>query len=330
MAKSLRKWWRNCAGEADSDISDIDKMEDRLAPLDPDVSKIRELISTLELCHHKAERWVENIIEAIGAGKTDKGLGTRPPASLHPAENIWLNACAALQAWCAGCPSKEIDLVIGTVPASQLLDCLGERSPLKEWQAQRVIDKIRSAIHWPQSSDDPTSQYVWILLGGGEYESFYRRDCPQQYKEHEEFWLKTVKTIVHDTVNGKKAELSLGLAIDMLMPCHWNFVSNLQLVLEAIGGDLHPVRAFAACGRNINLLPNRERMETISRTIRVFCGNTQINRGVDQEILALLGEPTETKKWLAASLDKTVRLQLDPPPELRKVCKLEGPDWIKQ
>jgi hypothetical protein len=330
MLRYVRPWWRNCAVEEDPEILEIDSIEDSIAPLNPNVSKIRELISTLELCHHKADRWVDNIIEAIGAGRTQKGLGTREPASLHPVEKIWQNACAALQVWCAGCPSTEVDLTIDTFPASHLLGGLGERSPIKEWQAQRVIEKIRSAIRWPQSYGDPTSQYVWILLSGGEYELVYRSDCPQHYKEHEEFWLKTVKTIIHDTENGEQTELSLGLAIDMLMPCHWEFVSNLKLVLEAIGGKFDPEKPFAACGRNINLLPNRKRMEMISHTLRVFYGDSQVDREVDKEILAQLGEVSETKRWLAASLDKTIRLQLNPPPELRAISALYGPDWIKQ
>jgi len=182
-------------------------MEDHIAPIDPNVAKIRALISSLELCHHKAERWVGNIIKAIGAGETRKGLGTRSLGQQHPAEKVWQNACAALSAWCAGCPSTKVDLSIDTVPASQLLACLGERSPLKEWQVQRVIEKIRSAIHWPQSRDDPTAQYVWILLGGGEYEFAYCNECPEHYKEHEEFWLRTVRTIIHDSENGDEAHL---------------------------------------------------------------------------------------------------------------------------
>jgi len=305
-------------------------MEDRQAPIDPNVAKIRGLISTLELCHHKAERWVENIIKAIGEGETTKGLGTRSPGEAHYAEKVWQNACAALSAWCAGCPSTTIDLSIGAVPASQLLVRLGERSRLKEWQVQRVVEKIRSAIHWPQSRDDPTAQYMWILLGGGEYEPAYRNECPEYYKEHEEFWLRTVRTIIHDSINGDEAHLSLGVAIDMLMPCHWRFVENLGIVLEAIGGKLHPDKPFAACGRNITLAPIRHRMEIVSHTLKVFCGDQVSDAELDRGLLVLLGEPTETKRWLAASLDKTIRLQLNPPAKLRAVSALAGPDWIEQ
>lgn len=330
MTTTCRSCWRNCAQEADSEILDIDRMEDEIAPISPSVSKIRELISSLELCHHKADRWVNNIIKAIGKGEIQKGLGTRSPDQEHPTEKVWQNACAALSAWGAGCPSTKVDLLIDTVPASRLLACLGERSPLKEWQVQRVIEKIRSAIHWPQSSDDPTAQYVWILLSGGDYEIAYRNECPKRYKEHEDFWLSTVRTIMHDSENGQEAELSLGLAIDMLMPCHWRFVTNLQIVLEAIGGKLILDKPFAACGRNITLVPIRRRMLIVSNTLNVFCGEPESDLEVEKELLELLGKPTEVKKWLAASLNKTIRLQLNPPAEIRSISALTGPDWITQ
>jgi len=327
---SCRSWWRNCALEPDSQILAIDTMEDHISPIAPGVSRIRELISALELCHHKADRWVHNIIEAIGAGQTKKGLGTRSPGQYHAVEQVWRNACAALSAWCAGCASTSLELSIGTVPAPQMLARLRERSPLKEWQVQRVVEKIRSVVHWPQSLDDPASQYVWILYGGGEYEPAYHSQCPERYKEHEEFWLATVRTIIHDSADGNQARLSLGLAIDMLWPCHWRFVENLQFVLEAIGGSLHPETPFAACGRNIALSPLRGRMEIVSNTLKVFCSDSKSEKQVDRQMLALLGEPTEVKRWLAASLDKTIRLQLSPPAELRALSALAGPAWIRQ
>ena len=330
MTKPCRSWWRNCALEADAEIQDIDRMEDSLAPIDTNVLKIRELISSLELCHHKADRWVYNIIEAISTGKTHKGLGTRSTGQEHPAEKVWQNACAALSLWCSGNSSDKVDLSIDNIPASQLLATLGDRSPLKEWQVQRVIEKIRNVIYWQQSLEDPKAPYTPILLSEGEYESCYRSDCPDHYKKHEDFWLKTVRTFIYDTENGKEAELSLGLAIDMLWPCHWAFVTNLQIVLDAIGGKLNPETPFTACGRNINLVPVRNHMEIASHTLNVFSGTQELKKEIDKDILDLLGEPTEVKKWLAASLAKTIQLQLNPSAKLREMCALAGPDWIKQ
>lgn len=264
-------------------------MEDRLAPISADVKKIRELINALELCHHKAERWVANIIEAIGTGETSKGLGTRSRVHLHPAETVWQNACECLSAWIAGCPVASIDLSIDSIPASQILAGLGERSPLKEWQVQRVIGKIRSSIHWPHLLGDPAAAYVWILLSGTEYAPACRDSCPEQYKEHEDFWIRTVQTIIHDAVNGDDAELSLGLAIDMLWPCHWNFVGNLQIVLDAIGGQLNPERVFASCGRNITPLPIQSRLMVMSEALRdFFSGSSDASQQIDTPLLAHL------------------------------------------
>jgi hypothetical protein len=285
--------------EPDPEIQEIDRMEDGLTPLDPGVSRVRELISGLELCHHKAERWIHNIIEAIGRGDTAKGLGTRPAGQWHPVEEVWQSACDALAAWCQGRSDRLAEFSIGTVPAAQLLTGLGTRSPLKEWQVQRVIEKIRSVIGWPQTDDDPATKYHWLLLGGGEYEADYRSDCPARYKDHEDFWLATVRTILHDTDHGQDAELSLGLAIDMLWPCHWNFAENLQIVLDAI----------------------QKRMEAVGDTLRSF-GGTLETGDADQEIIDLLGEPTPEKRWLAASLEKTIRLQLNPAAEMRTASAL--------
>lgn len=212
------------------------RMEDTIAPVSPDVLRVRGLISALEMCHHKAQRWVANIIAAIGTEQPTKGLGTRPTGQSHPAETAWQKACAALSAWCAGRPSDSIQLSVGDVPAARLLALLGVRAPLKEWQVQRVVDKIRNSIHWQ--------------------------------------------------------------------------------------------RPFAACGRNIGLAPLCGRMETVCRTLRGFCGDPGSDEQVDKDILRQLGDPTDVKRWLAASLEKTIRLQLDPPPMMRELSALAGPEWI--
>lgn len=303
---TTREWWKNCGidHEADSEILAIDSLEDRIAPIAANVSRIRELIGSLEMCHHKAERWVSNIIEAIATGQTSKGLGTRSPGQIHPTEIVSKNACGALSAWVAGCPSTSIDLTIGTVPASRVLACLGERSPLKEWQVQRVIEKIRSWTDFPRSDQDASTQYAWLSCG--------QKHCPDHYKEHEDFWRQTVEIIPFEELQGMDGEdFSLGFAIDLLWTCHWNFVENLQIVLEVIGGNLKPERPFAACAWNITLSPIRPRMEVISNTLKIFCGAPESDKEIDRDVLLLLGEPTEEKKWLAASLDKTIRLQFE-------------------
>jgi hypothetical protein len=317
-----RSWWRNCAVAVDDEIREIDRLEDAIAPLAPGVVRTRRLIATLELCHHKAERWVANIVDAIASGDTAKGLGTRPAGAVHPVERTWQSGCAALSAWCAGCPVSALDLDVGDTPASELLEGLGPRSPLKEWQVHRIIERTREHIGWPHSTR-AAGRYVPLVEVGADYESVHRTECPERYREHADFWQRTVRTPIHDTEigdhhsvygdlgYGEKSVLSLAVAIDMLQPCHWDWVGNLRTVLGVIGGESCPARPFAFCARNIKLSPIRERMRTVSRTLRVFSLGRPLDDAVDADLLASLGEPSRPRQWLASSLDKTIRLQLD-------------------
>jgi hypothetical protein len=118
-------------------------------------------------------------------------------------------------------------------------------------------------------------------------------------------------SVYGDLGYGERTALSLATAIDMLMPCHWDYVRNLGTVLGVIGGDPTPERPFAFCARNIKLTPIRERMKIVSHTLQAFCQDRPLEDGVDREILQGLGEPSRQRQWLAASLEKTIRLQLD-------------------
>jgi hypothetical protein len=69
-------------------------------------------------------------------------------------------------------------------------------------------------------------------------------------------------------------------------------------------------------------------MEVPSRTLWFFCGETGDKNELDNQVLTLLGEHKKQKRWLAASLAKTLRLQLNLPKELRKLFALDGPVWI--
>lgn len=296
--------WNNWPGDAsDPEIQAIDNLKDQISPIAPNLVRIRHLIGNLEMCHHKAERWVSNIIDAIAAGETSKGLGTRASGRVHPTELVSKRACAALSDWVAGSSPASIDGMIGSLPASRLLSSLGERTALKEWQVQRVIEKIRNWSDWPRSDMDPSTQYVWL--------SYEQKSCPDRYKEHEDFWRQTVETVPFGGLKGLDDKpFSLGFAIDLLWTCHWKFLENLQIVLEVIGGNYTGEKPFAACCWNITLSPIRPRMQIVCNTLRVFCGNPEPNKEIDHDVLALLGNLTNEKKWLAASLDETIRLQL--------------------
>ena len=269
---TLRSSWVNCALTTDPEIEAIDAMEDALGALPEGAERVRVLVSTFELCHHDAAHRIDNIVAAIDALDTDKGFGMRPDGRVHPIEHMWTEAIARVEGRAVNADS------------------------LREWQLERVVEKIRSVL-------DPTQPYSWLLLSD---DGSYRDTCPEAYLSAEEHWLATVTTMLHDP-----EELSLALAIDMLWPCHWRFEDNLQIVLDAIDGELRPTVPFTACGRNIEMTPLRER---VGRT----CAQLQ-----------KVGEPGSVQRWLAASLDKTLLLQLSPPEDAREGSALRTPDWLR-
>jgi len=108
--------------------------------------------------------------------------------------------------------------------------------------------------------------------------------------------------------NGEDSEMSLAMAIDLFQPFNWNFVGNLVIILKAIDGNLRPDKPFAPCSLNARLTPHRNRLRIIANTLKAFCQGREKTKDADSDILALLGAKTDQKLWLAASLNKTIKL----------------------
>ena len=128
------------------------------------------------------------------------------------------------------------------------------------------------------------------------------------YKDQSDFLNQTTAAMINYTLDGEKSQMSLALAIDLFEPCNWNFVGNLVIILKAIAGDLHPDKPFAPCSLNARLTPLRNRLIIISNTLKTFCEGREKDKDTDGDMLTLLGAKTDQKHWLAASLDKTIRL----------------------
>jgi hypothetical protein len=295
-----RLCWQNCGVEADAEMLKIDAMEDSLAPLDKHAAGIRWLITRFEACYHQADKEVERIVKAIGAGRCPRESKTRPPKRKRELENTR----RILSQWCQEPAVRGLNLDVGGVPADELLGFIGQATPLKIWQVQRVVDRVTAAL-------DAGRPYHNIVLDVGDYGEPNASAAGEHYKNDAVFLEQTRAAIIHDTVEGQEARISLGLAIDLLMPCHWDFVGALVIILKAIGGNLKPQRPFACCSRNLHLSPLCDRLRTISNTLRGFWAGQMPAEDMERCVLASLGTATPAKCWLAASLDKTIRLQLE-------------------
>jgi len=295
-----RPCWQNCGVEADSEMLEIDAMEDSLAPLDEHTAGIRWLITRFEACYHQAHKEAERIVRAIGAGRCPRESKARPPKRKKELGNTR----RILSQWCREPAVRGLNLDVGGIPADELLGFIGPATHLKIWQVQRLVDRVTAVL-------DAGRPYYNIVLDVGDYGEPNASKAWEYYKGQAAFLEQTRATIIHDTVEGWKARISLGLAIDLLMPCHWDFVGALVIILKAIGGDLNPQRPYACCSRNLHLSPLCDRLRTISNTLKGFWTGQMPVEDIDCRVLTPLGTATPTKCWLAASLDKTIRLQLE-------------------
>ncbi len=303
MAQAVRPCWRNCAAEADEEILAIDAMDDSLAPLPPDAVRTRGLITAFESCYREVERHIDIIIRSIALSRPAEGpegrwLGQRPEI-----KRAWHDAREILSAWQAGSPESAAGLDVQGIPAEELLSGLGARTPLKAWQVQRVMEKITDAI-------DPSQAYENIMLAVGDYGEAVEKPALRTAEDDDGFLPATKEAAIHDTVDGEASEIPLALAIDMLQPCNWNFACNLRIVLQAIGGNSLPREPFACCGRNITMTPALAKLKTVASALRAFCDRQATDDRGAGETLTPLGEVTPLNRWLAASFDKTIRLQL--------------------
>jgi hypothetical protein len=304
MDNACRTCWQNCGVEADAEMLEIDRMEDAIAPLNEQTTRIRALITRYEACYHEADREAELIVGAIGKGRCPAESNERPPGRKKELEN-----CRdILSRWCQEPENRSIALDVGGLSADELLNFIGPATPLKIWQVQRVIDRVTFGL-------DPSRTYHNMALEIGGYGEPTANPAGEHYKNNLTFLEQTKETIIHDTVDGQKAKISLAMAIDMLFPCHWDFDGAVTVILKAIGGNLHPEQAYTCCARNLRLSPLYNRVRAISNTLGAFWREERSIEEVDTNLLATLGSVTPEKRWLAASLDKTIRLQLDAPPD---------------
>jgi hypothetical protein len=303
VAEDIRACWRNCAEKADSEILEIDKIEDSIGPPDEQTTKIRQLITGFEACYHEADKEAERIVKAIVTGLCPEESDERPPKRKKELENCH----KILSQWCEDTSTKNMNLDMGGIPAKELLNFIGEASPVKIWQVERIVDKVTEAL-------DRSKPYHMMVLDMGDYGEPGAKPVGDYYKDEAEFLQQTKETVIHDTVDGQEARISLPMAIDMLEPCNWDFVGSIVTLLKAISGELHPERPYVCHSRNLKLSPLCDRLRTISNTLGVFWREEETNDTIiDKNILTSLGEATPIKRWLAGSLDKTIRMQLEAP-----------------
>jgi hypothetical protein len=156
-------WWNCCAPDdkyflGDEELLAIDAMEDSIAPLDDPTTAVRRLITRFELCYNEADKEAEQIAEAIGAGVCPAESNERPPGRKKELENCH----CVLWRWCENQSAEDMNIDVGGIPADELVSFIGQPSPLKIWQVQRIVERVGEAL-------DPSRPYHRMALDAGSH-----------------------------------------------------------------------------------------------------------------------------------------------------------------
>ena len=142
--ESRHAWWSNVATEYDDEMARIDGIIGDVDGLGEQVVRLRTLIGTLELCQHQSAHRVECIIEVIGAVDADTGAvgSTTPAACDGRARRLALAQICEL--WVKQTPVAQAQVLQPGYAddVAEIYARLGEFSPLKAWQVERLQLKI--------------------------------------------------------------------------------------------------------------------------------------------------------------------------------------------
>jgi len=308
--KSLRAHWVNCCLAPDSEIIAIDRMEDALASKErAQALQVRRLITRFEVCHWNSDRWLERVVQAIAEGQVPTTSGR--PRTQHPLAQMLICLREVLAHWVARATDSLPQCIILDQTGTEVLHSLGTWAPFRAWVVQRLLDGLERHLQanglLPPSELSPAPPYPVDLNLDSLSVDAYFSDSLDWLAEARSRKLKTRKEIGDEV-----QEYSLAALISSPNPCnefYFRFLFALFAYLD--DGDNERILPFPFCG---NISPDRHRRYyRVIDALRAYLGQPpQGSLSPDDAVRAQLGEPNLAKRWLVASLEKTLREQLPP------------------
>jgi hypothetical protein len=310
--RSLRAHWVNCCLEPDGEIIAIDRMEDRLDPQErKQAREIRRLITRFEVCHWNSDRWLERIVQAIGKERVPPTSGR--PRTQHPLAQMLICLRNVLARWVARATTPVPQCIILDKSSAEVLHRLGPWTPFKAWVVQRLLDGLEDHLH--ASALLPVSEQP----SARSYPADLNLDspCADPYFPDSLEWLdeaRSLKFQVKKELREEMEEHSLALLISLSNPCNEFYFRFLFALFECLDDPDHEhVLPSPFCG-NVSLSRHRRYNRAIN-AFRAYLGRPPVGPLLlDDVVLSQLGAATPVKRWLVASMEKTLREQLPPAP----------------
>jgi len=288
-----------CFGD-DSDLNEINRMEQNLGQLTPDLMDRRVAADFCCLWRYDYPERVFQICEIIGG---NNHMALRLHYQVSPQRrNYFIDYAKALQGWLNDV-SPEDTRYYGQTTAqtvNKVYGFLGQKDPLKMILAERAYISFSSRFlncsFWgknnPENEVDLSPSTAQPLT----HEHFRKcRDLETKIK----------------TEMGRSARNFLVEAGGSAEPaCHFKFIRRVDILISSIGclkwrGNLPP--------KDENITGRKKLTATILNILENYWRNGQLKADCDvsTRIYRLLGKPNDSKKWLVACLWKNIKDQTE-------------------
>jgi len=305
ISKRLRKHWINVTDEPDASILEIDRLEDALKFQNTEerekIYVIRQAITGFEFCHHKALHRLYMLIRSIGRLEYHNKKSSKEEKINNDDVKQWMNAYKILEAWINNDMHSVQNISFFEMTALDLVSHLGVHSPLKEWQVNRLLEKM---FYEFLNFDEHEGEYRYFE--GGEQKF-------QENNEELEFYRQTVNVKLDDLSNDLLGAMNLGKLIDLQFLCNWNYKLNLLSILQVINGRIDSSKNIVICSLLFDKHPDFNEFLCVKKSLRAYWDEDYRNTlslqncgTVDSIIRQELGVKNSIKIWLVRSLEKTL------------------------
>lgn len=304
--------WRNCDVEGtDEEIAQIDALEELLEGDERDRAlKTRRLITGFEVCHHNSLRWAERIANAIADGAIPAPSGR--PRSEHPVSVAHLNLRRLLAGiadgatdgcGCGGIPAMDAGMTART---------LGALPDRERWLVGLVLDNLEYHLHDAgliavlRTADNRMFPGGALDVESVDEARAYFSDSFGHYLSYRDLTIRMADDL-HPVE--KEGQLRLLLAVQFANPCSVNYFGYVSLLLQMVSGaETSPAFPFPFCGHCS--ATQRAELAKYVRACQSLLGRDGPGGRGNEDLSGEPGDGGRAKRWLVASFEKTLRLQL--------------------
>ncbi len=303
--RDLRQWWNNVVQEPDEEILAIDKLEDNLEFPTTQVKKlaydIRKAIGRLEGCHFKVKRYINRIIYAIRNNHF-------PPSNRSESAQLnkewvkkWESVLEYLENWSGLELEKSPDNqeFINGVKTEEIIELLGEKTFLKEWQVNFIIENLRELLELWFTEQTPSNKTHM-------QQKIINKKIQIKYEKlNTEFWEKMCKLAipVGDIDHLVTFQELLNTWDYIVCISNPNFMNDLLAILGAVGEK--GTYVHQTCGFYLDSL--KVFIRSLSIKLKRYLEEDINQISNDNDLSELFGEKAPINHWLAFSLEKTIR-----------------------